>query len=379
MVQELRGITWDHPRGHGSLVAASAAYASLHPEVQLSWYARSLQAFADAPVEDLASQFDLVVVDHPHVGQLSGSGSLVALDLMGDRKEINLLAEQSVGASHRSYQFGGHQWALAIDAAAHVSAYCPDRLAAAPSRWDDVIALAREGAVVWPYKPVDALMSFFTLASNLGHPCFSNGRSVVDREAGAEALDYLFELAGLVPDACSSMNPISALDAMSSPDGPAYCPLLFGYSNYARPGFRPRLVRFQNIPAVSSSEPVGAVLGGAGIAVSVGASSIEEAIKFGVWVAGADCQRTSYFEGGGQPANAVAWGDEAVNQASSNFFRDTRETLERAWLRPRFPGFLDFQASGGAAIHDFLLRRSGSAHTLELLQGLYEAVSEDKG
>ncbi len=378
MVLQLRGITWDHPRGYGSLVAASAAYGSGHPGVLLSWDARSLQEFADAPVEKLAAHYDLLVIDHPHVGQVSDTGCLAPLDVIGDNAEIALLARQSVGPSHDSYHFAGRQWALAIDSAAQVSAYRPDRMAAPPSTWEEVITLARQGNVVWPYKPVDALMSFFTLTSNLGHPCFSNDGFAVDREAGAQALGRLLELAGLVPEACSSMNPISTLEAMSSPNGPTYCPLLFGYSNYARPGFRPSLVRFTNIPALSLSGPVGAVLGGAGIAVSASSSSIEEAIRFAVWIAGADCQRTVYFEGGGQPANAAAWDDEAVNQASSGFFRDTRETLEHAWLRPRFSGFVEFQARGGTAIHGFLLRRYGWDNTLDLLEDAYIAIRNDR-
>src|SRR5438445_1415860 len=189
MVLELRGITWDHPRGRGSLVAASAAYTAVQPDVHVRWEARSLQEFADASVDELASRFDLVVIDHPHVGHLSDSGSVIQLDLMSDAKTMELLASQSVGPSHSSYQFAGHQWALAIDAAAQVSAYRPDRLATAPSSWDEVIALARQGNVVWPYKPVDALMSFFTLTGNFGSACFSNGRTLVDREVGERALD----------------------------------------------------------------------------------------------------------------------------------------------------------------------------------------------
>ena len=351
---ELTGITWDHPRGLGPLLAASRAYSTQHTGVTVRWDARTLQDFADVPIDGLAASYDLAVIDHPHVGEVAATKCLVPLDEMIEAEDMARLAEQSVGRSHDSYQYAGRQWALAIDAAAQVSAYRQDGASAPPTRWEQVLELARAGKVVWPYKPVDALMSFFTLIANLGHPCFVNEDVAISKGVGVEVLEYMLDLAHLVPAACASMNPIAALEAMVRDERLQYCPLLFGYSNYSRRGFRPDLVRFTNIPSWSSG-PVGAVLGGAGIGVSTRGRSVEAASRFAAWLASAECQRTAYFEGGGQPANAEAWTDPTVNRTSSEFFRDTRETLERSWMRPRFPGFLRFQERGGLILHGFLL------------------------
>src|SRR5918997_2135146 len=126
---ELRGISWDHPRGHDCMVATANAYATLQPEVRIVWETRSLQDFADFPVQKLAETYDLLVIDHPFVGFAAADGCLLPLNEHIDAEVLADQAANSVGPSHRSYIYGGHQWALATDAAGHVSAYRPDLLA----------------------------------------------------------------------------------------------------------------------------------------------------------------------------------------------------------------------------------------------------------
>ena len=119
---ELRGITWDHPRGLDPMVATAASYAAAHPDVRITWEARSLKDFGDFPLERLTDRYDLLVIDHPFVGFAAATGCLQPLD---ERLPAPILADQaanSVGPSHRSYHYGGHQWALAPDDAGHVSA-----------------------------------------------------------------------------------------------------------------------------------------------------------------------------------------------------------------------------------------------------------------
>jgi sugar lactone lactonase YvrE len=63
-----RSITWDHPRGLQPLVAVAARYAGEYPGVRVEWDARSLQAFDDQSLAELATSDDLLMIDHPHVG-----------------------------------------------------------------------------------------------------------------------------------------------------------------------------------------------------------------------------------------------------------------------------------------------------------------------
>ena len=41
---------------------------------------RSLEAFGDQPLEDVADQYDLIVIDHPFCGRAERTGCLTPLD-----------------------------------------------------------------------------------------------------------------------------------------------------------------------------------------------------------------------------------------------------------------------------------------------------------
>src|SRR5947207_1756059 len=128
----LIGMTWDHTRGYSPMVATAAEYRRLHAEIQITWEKRSLQAFADYPLSELAAQYDLLVIDHPHVGAAVNDGCLVALDTIGREDELKTLARQSLSISHASYEINGHQWAVAIDAATQVASFRPDLISSLP-------------------------------------------------------------------------------------------------------------------------------------------------------------------------------------------------------------------------------------------------------
>ncbi|MGH6805714.1 MAG: carbohydrate ABC transporter substrate-binding protein, partial [Ensifer adhaerens] len=66
----LKGMTWSHPRGYDPMVACSRIWQE-KTGVAIHWEKRSLQDFEAYPVEDLAKAYDLIVIDHPHVGQIT--------------------------------------------------------------------------------------------------------------------------------------------------------------------------------------------------------------------------------------------------------------------------------------------------------------------
>ena len=369
----LKGMTWDHSRGYDPMVATAKAYASSHPGVVIDWEKRSLQAFADRPIGEMADRYDLMVIDHPHVGEIAQSGLLAALDQTSHGKDLNVLASQSVGLSHPSYAYDGHQWALAIDAATPVASYRPDLLDEPPESWDQVIALAGQGKVLWPIKPIDALMGFFNVAANMGLGVAVESDRLIDRPDGQAVLDALWAVARHMPHACLAMNPIEAYEWLSTgDDGRCYCPYAYGYSNYARPGYRPWLLNFADVAAhVPDAGPRGTTLGGTGIAVSSQSPYQDIAVDYAFWIASAEVQKGLFFTSGGQPGNAVAWDDASVNEAASDFFRDTRQTLETAWLRPRYDGYMGFQDEGGTIVNRFLAGDADAERTLVDLDAAY--------
>ena len=77
---QLNGITWDHTRGYVSVVATAQRFHELHPHVEIIWHKRSLQEFADAPIQKLVEKYDLLVIDHPWAGfAAANSGTLLRL------------------------------------------------------------------------------------------------------------------------------------------------------------------------------------------------------------------------------------------------------------------------------------------------------------
>lgn len=369
---DLLGMTWDHSRGVDPMVATSQAYAKTHPGVSIRWEKRSLQAFADRPIEEMADRYDLMVIDHPHVGEVAGSGMLTAFDGIGRDAELATLAAQSVGLSHPSYEFGGRQWALAIDAATPVAAFRPDRIAEAPRDWSGVMALARAGNVAFALIPINALMTFMGLARNIGGRV-ADGAEFIDRAAGTEVLGLMREIAALIDPRCLTLDPIGIYDWLGrTAEAPAYSPFGYGYTNYSRRGYCRFPLHFTDAPGVHGDDPTGTVLGGTGIAVSATSKHREIAVDYALWIAGANCQKGLFFEAGGQPANAVAWEDEGCNAATCNFFRATRRTLDTAWLRPRYDGYMGFQNRGGDIVHAFLRGDAGAPATLAALQSAYE-------
>lgn len=336
----LRGITWDHPRGYDCLVAAARHYEQNHPGVRITWHARSLQAFADAPVADLASAYDLLVVDHPHVPL--AIADLAALDGADHDDELAVLAAQSVGSSHVSYGHGGHQYALACDAAAQVAVHRPDVMTNLPHTWDDVLDVAADGRVLWPAKPIDAFSSLVSVAAAAGAVPDGPPGTFLEESILLSALRTLHILAERVPDACLAWNPIQAAEALAQSARAAYIPLAFGYTNYARAGFRAHRLAYSDAPRGGAGVP-GSLLGGAGIAMSARSRCAAQARDFAFWVASASVQAGVYFDAGGQPGNAAAWDDDRLNDETLDFFHHTRSTLEHAVVRPRRRGFIAFQ------------------------------------
>ena len=104
---KLRGITWNHSRGFSSIVAVSQRFHELNQSVDIEWEKRSLQAFADAPINELAKRYDLLIIDHPWAGFAARTNVILSLDQYLPEAFIKDLATNSVGKSHESYSYDG--------------------------------------------------------------------------------------------------------------------------------------------------------------------------------------------------------------------------------------------------------------------------------
>lgn len=374
----LRGITWNHSRALTPLVATAQRYEELHSGVRILWEKRTLHEFGHADLATLARNFDLLVIDHPMAGDAERTGVLTDLLPLLTRDQLQDLEEDSIGLSFASYNYHGKLYALPIDTAAPAASYRPDILEQRgllpPERWSDVLTLARSGLVRMPAFSADLFLNFMGLCVSHGSTVAADVEQLVNSDIGMLCLEQLCELAVLMPDEIYGMNPIAIYEYMSSTDDFAYCPFAYTYSNYSRRGFAAKSVRFANPVTLKPGLPLRTVLGGTGIAIASRCEETAIALDYSLFAASRSCQSTVYGISGGQPARKSAWQDPLLNQVSDDFFRRTTSSIETAYVRPRYPGYVSLQESAGEAIAQFC-REGGNTHQLiERINILYRST-----
>lgn len=368
----LKGMTWSDPRGYDPLIAATAEFEAANPGVTITWNKRSLQGFESTPVDELAAEYDLMIIDHPHVGAAAREGCLLALDASIPEEDLNAIANETVGKSYASYTIDGHQWALPVDAATQVQAHRPD-LGGRAATWADVKEAALQGAVILPMRPPHCLMCIYTLAANIGHPCGSDRERLLPGGVARTVFSQLKAVTDHIDPDCFKMDPIAAMDRLAEDSSLRLAPLTYLYKGYANRGYRAHRLAFTDIPVLGSFGPVGSALGGTGLAVSSRTRQPELCSRFVAWVAGADCQSGIYARANGQPGNAVAWGSAEVNEPVLNAYWNTRLTHEAAWLRPRHDGYMAFQQEGSEIVNAALTGETAIDEAIKALDAAFAA------
>lgn len=383
----LKGMTWDHPRGYDPLAKGARIFEAAHPGVSIQWEKRSLREFGEAPLEQYAGVYDLIIVDHPFVGFAAAHPYLVdfAAELSNDEKSV--FAADSVGASWPSYAYKDGIWALPVDAATQVSSYRPDLLrafdTAPPRTFDDVLALGRKARdrgkwIATTAFPTDSISTVISIAANLGHPIVDETPVFLPEPLGREVMKRFHALIDLAHPASTRMNPIQCYETMVTGDEIVYCAYAYGYTNYARENPRPRLA-FTNAPSHGARGPAGTQLGGTGIAVSALSRNRDMAIAYAKWMTSVDHQKGDYVRLGGQPASLAAWTDNANDALCGGFFSGTLDTLQTAHVRPRFDGWIPLFEHAGERITACLRGESGDAALLAWLNENFARAQDAAG
>jgi len=373
----LKGITWSHSRGYTSIVAVSQRYCELHSDIDIQWEKRSLQEFADAPLETLSKTYDLLVIDHPWAGFAAKHGILLPLNQYLSKEFLEDQEQNSVGASHLSYNFKGFQSALAIDAATPIAVYRPDLLLQEelPKTFDDVLSLAKLGKVIYAGIPLNLLMDFYMFCNTKDVGFFSENQ-VIGTETGIEVLETMRQLASYCTKSIFNWDPIQIHEILASQENYSYCPFAYGYTNYSRAGYAKHLLKATDV-VTWHNRLLQTVLGGTGLAISSQCKSIHSAVSFAKYAASPEIQKTLFFDNGGQPGHRSAWLDEETNRRCLNFFKDTLKTLDASYLRPRYSGYLYFQDHAGNYIQDYIMNGGNPKHTLDKLNALYETSRKE--
>ena len=375
----LRGITWNHSRALPPLVSASQRFEETHPDIRIHWEKRSLDEFGHSDLAALASQYDLLIVDHPMLGDAHRNRILVDLEPLLARNELADLESDALGLCLASYRYENCLYALPVDAAAPAASFRLDLLERAgvqpPATWKQLLDLARRGLVRMPAFPADLFLNLMAMCASKGSP-IGSGEELFDHDTASNCLEELRELASLMPDTIYTMNPIGIYETMSSGDEFAYCPFAYTYSNYSRPGFASNLLTFANPVPLSGGVPLRTVLGGTGIAVSAASKNRQAAVEFCKFVAGRNCQTHLYGMSGGQPASSAAWRDSLLNRIANSFFKRTLASVQNAFLRPRYPGYIALQRTAGSEVAAFLRRAVTANQALQRLDELYRQSLE---
>ena len=363
-----RGLTWGHPRGYGALRAA----AQLQPLID--WDVHSLEGFESAPIQDICARYDLVVLDHPHLGEAMAQSCLRPLDEIFDAKDLARIASASIGRTYDSYQMDGRQWALPLDAATQVMAMRADLLNEVPASWDEVRDLsARTGKVAMSLAGPHALLSFLSIAAALDPATDLRNGDRWHTEANAtQACELLLELAARSPASVRALNPIGLLAHMTEHEDVILCPLVYGYVNYASVSLA-RPLAFHDAPSIGTSVP-GSILGGTGIAISRRCEPDAALRGHLLWLMSEATQTGFIPQHAGQPSNLSSWADPQVNAASGDFYRQTTRTLAHAQIRPRHDGYIAFQDRGSALLRAGIATGTPASRLADALAQLFAAT-----
>ncbi len=354
-----RGLTWDHPRGTDALRAA-AELARHDGLLDLSWEAQPLEGFESHPIEDLAARYDLIVMDHPHLGDAIAHDCLVALDTLFDADELQMWADAAIGRTFTSYHMAGHQWALPLDAATQVRISTPDAAEFPMETWADIENLPDGLRVALSLAGPHAALSFFSLCAGQGEPVSTKpGNPLITNNSSARrALEIMGVIAARMERRFWPMNPIALHEAVAARELDI-CPLVYGYASYGRPmqAFGLQRVSFGDVPKVGNSVTLGTTLGGTGICVTKRATITPQLLAHVRLLMSPTTQVSLFPENSGQPYHVRAWSDPAVNRAYGGFFQATRKSLAHAWVRPRWAGYTAYQLELSALIRSALERQ----------------------
>lgn len=381
MAIRLKGLTWDHPRATSPLYAAAEPLRRLRPDIDLSWDVQPLAGFEASPIAEAARGYDLIIFDHPHIGEVAKQALFRPADAVLKIETLN--DEDFIGPSLASYRYGGHVWGLPLDAACQVSCVRPDLLAelgaAQPTSWSETLEfgelIQQHGfRLGMAYAGVHSLMTLLSLCANQSAPLASGdcSRAFADRSAARKALAAMKALLAFCAREVLDWNSIGVQEAMCARDDLVFCPAVYGFAPYAHCGRRRRLV-YGNFAGLVAGG-AGSTIGGAGLGVSAFSNKPDIAFAVARFLIDARVQTNTIARHDGQPARSEAWSSSQVNQASGGFYQDTRVTMERAWVRPRFDGYLHFQRAGGELVEAYLRGSTSMESTLDRLEAAWTAA-----
>lgn len=376
MTAQFNGLTWDHPRGYDALAEAARRVNSGQSTPLIHWEKQPLEGFESAPIAELAARHDLLVLDHPHLGEAIATDCLIPLDELYPKEQLEHWASHCIGNAFESYQMAGKSWALPLDVATQVMVRRADRIAQAPADWQAIARLAEKEPVALSLAGPHAILTLMSIAAGKG--ILPGGPEFLDDDTMRSGLELMQSLYSRRPAGSEKLNPIALLDSMSHRNDIALVPLIFGYVTYAIPGRYPCQLAFSDSIGLSDEarteaghpavEPRGGVLGGTGIGFSRRASPTPALLEHIAQLLSEQYQRQLFPQFGGQPSLRSAWQDDDINTGTGDFYRNCLNTAENPLLRPRFDGYIAFQSAAAQCVREALSGTRTIARSIEQIR-----------
>lgn len=347
----LRGLTWGHRRAIEPLRASAAAFKA-ETGIEVDWRVRSLEDFEHQSFAQAVKTTDLIVFDHPHLGDVVTGNLLLPLHpLLGDEVALGE-ATSFIGQSLVSYRANGDTWAVPVDGATIHAVFRPDLMQAldveVPRRWADAIALMKRAKrrgylALLSGQGHHLLLTLASIMANLGHRWLASGSGngfELDRAALADALDRIDEaLDAGDRERSLTLNAIGVHELLASEPSTIYCPAAYGYAVYGLHRQWPFRLAFGPFPGPGPVPHVGTMIGGAGVGITHACADLVSASRYLIHLWRDETQRRIFARASGQPARIESWNDSEVDAMFNGFFTDTFATVATASIRPRFAGY----------------------------------------
>ena len=152
--------------------------------------------------------------------------------------------------------------------------------------------------------------------------------------------------------------------------------MVYGYVNYATAAGS-RRITFEAPPTEAGR--IGSTLGGTGIAVTRRTKPSAELLDHIAWLLSPEAQLRFIPGHDGQPSARTAWTDREVNAAAGNFYANTLSTIQSAWVRPRFAGYVPVQTAASELVRRAVAGTLSSSDALEQIADLFSTARTSEG
>ena len=123
-IGRLRGMTWEHRRAIDPLTGTLASFRELHPDIDIELARAFAAGFEFQPVEELAREYDLIILDHPFMGDAARKAACWP-STAARRPGRRLSSVRRLQPIDMTMRF----CAVPVDAACQVAVFRPDLMA----------------------------------------------------------------------------------------------------------------------------------------------------------------------------------------------------------------------------------------------------------